>query len=85
MLIEIMEQLCKEGFCREKICFFDPNWIRQPEGEKEYIYQHIYDLEESFHLLEDQKSKDVFVALLNYKMTHELKYIEEIADKKYVF
>lgn len=82
---EIMEQLCKEGFCREKICFFDPNWIRQPEGEKEYIYQHIYDLEESFHLLEDQKSKDVFVALLNYKMTHELKYIEEIADKNMYF
>ena len=52
---------------------------------KEYIYQHIYDLEESFHLLEDQKSKDVFVALLNYKMTHELKYIEEIADKNMYF
>lgn len=82
---EVMSQLLDEKFCKEKICYFDPNWIRQPEGEKDYILNHIYDFEESYYLLEDEKSKDVFVALLNYRMTHDLKYIEKIADENMYF
>lgn len=82
---EIMEQLSKTGFDKERIGFFDPRWIRCPDGQREYIENHLYDFEEGYHLLEDQKSKDVYLALLNYKMTHELSYIEKIADEHMYF
>lgn len=77
---EITDQLVHAAFRPTQIYFIDPRWVRRPEGEREYIENHLYDFEESYHLLEDQKSKDVFISLLNYKISHELKYIESIAD-----
>ena len=82
---EIMNQLMNEGFRADKICFIDPRWIAQPEGAGEYIEKHMYDFEETYNMLADQKSKDVYIALLNYKITHDLEYIRQIADENMYF
>ncbi len=78
--MEITDQLVRDGFNKEHIVYFEPDWLNTPEGHGEYIRQHIDDFRMTYNMLEDEKSRDVFVALLNYKITHNLQYITNKAD-----
>lgn len=83
---EIMEQLIELGFDTEKqSVFFDPNWIRMPQGNRKFILEHVSQLEEAYRLLGDEKSRKVFTGLLNYKITYAPQYIEAVIDKNMYF
>lgn len=77
---EITEQLVKDGYREEKIVYFEPDWLNSPGGQGEYIQKKIDEFQYVYDVLEDEKSRDVLVALLNYKITHNLSYLEGKAD-----
>ncbi len=79
--MEITNQLVKGGVDRENVIWFEPDWLNRPSGQGEFIKEHLIEFEESFRYLEDQRSRDVFLGLLNYKITHNLHYIKGLADE----
>lgn len=46
----------------------------------DYIYSHIDDYSDVYNLLADEKSKRVLVGLLNYRISRNQRYLENIVD-----
>lgn len=83
---EIREELKEKDIDVENHVFFiDPRWIKNPDGEANYIIKNIEDFQTAYELLEDDKSKKIFKNLLKYKMTYDLSHIEKICDKNMYF
>ncbi len=78
--MEITEQLINLGFQKEGILYFEPDWLNAPAGQGDYIKKNLSRFDEAYHLMSDQRSRDVFLGLLNYRITHDLGYIEGLAD-----
>ena len=78
--MEITRQLVGDGFKRKNILYFEPDWLNSPRGQGGYISAHLKDFAEVFYELADEKSREVYLALLNYKITHELSFLEGKAD-----
>lgn len=76
---EIINQLLRYGVPKRKIYIPDINAI--DESDSEFIFNHMNLLGDLYSSLGDEKSKEVMLGILNYKMTHNMKYISSIADK----
>ncbi len=46
----------------------------------DYIWNHIADFETAYELLSDEKSKDIMVGLLNYRISRDVSYIRQYVD-----
>ena len=46
----------------------------------EFIESHMIDFSEAYELLADEKSKEIFVGLLNYRISRDVSYIETYVD-----
>lgn len=76
---EISHQLMGYSIPIENIYVPDINTIRPTDPQ--YISDHIKSLSFLYSMLCDEKSRDVLVGLLNYRMRHDPKILLEIADK----
>lgn len=52
------------------------------ENDPEFIEKNLDYFNHFYEELADEKSRKVLVNILNYKLSHEMKYITEIADRK---
>lgn len=75
---EIIQQLKTFDVREDRIFIPDVSVIG--ESDAEYIKKHIPDFALLFDELSDEKSKDVLMAVLNYKIAHDIRYIKEVAD-----
>lgn len=74
-----IENQVKELGCKN-IMYFNVNWIRFPKGKREFILNNLEMFEQTYYMLQDEKSKQTFINLLNYKMTYKQQYTEEILE-----
>ncbi|EOS35245.1 FkbM family methyltransferase [Lachnospiraceae bacterium M18-1] len=76
----ILNELLNLGINKDKIMYMDPKWITKPSGLREFINDNISKLQETFDILADDLSKKVFLNMLKYKITYDIKYIKEICS-----
>ncbi|MCL1632288.1 FkbM family methyltransferase [Sporolactobacillus sp. CPB3-1] len=76
--VEPTNQLIDLGIKESHVTTFDFTWNDSKQTNFEYIMQHVQEFETVYHLLADDLSKRVYVNLLNYKITREQKYLNEI-------
>lgn len=76
----ILNELLEFGISESRIMYIDPKWITQPNGLKNYINEHISELQEAFELLEDDLSRTVYLNMLKYRMSYNIEYIKEICS-----
>lgn len=82
---EITNQLKGYGLQEDHIFFFDVKWLTHPSGKGDFILEHIDDFEKVYHCLADEKSKQVFLNLLNYKLTYRAEYVRAVVDEGQYF
>lgn len=82
---EITNQLVTAGIPEEHIFFFDVKWLTHPNGKRDFIMGHISELEKVYDGLADEKSRNVFLDLLNYKLTYKPEYVQAVADDRQYF
>jgi FkbM family methyltransferase len=75
---EIIRQLKSYNVPEEKI--FIPDISAIDETDSDFFNKHINLLDDFYDALGDDKSRKVLAGIMNYKMTHDMKYISEIAD-----
>lgn len=75
---EIKKQLSQYSIPDSRIYIPDVAAIK--ENDAEYIWGNMCLLNMVYNELCDEKSRKVFCNILNYKITHEMQLIEEIAD-----
>jgi len=78
--LEISRQLVDAGVRSEDILYIEPDMLNSPRGGGEYVKEHLQDFKSMYELLEDEKSRKVYLGVLNYKITHDLKYVDGITD-----
>lgn len=82
---EITSQLTGYGLQKDQIFFFDVKWLTHPNGKGKFILEHIDDFENAHNYLADEKSRQVFQNLLNYKLTYKTEYVRAVADEGQYF
>ena len=75
---EIIRQLGVFGIPEEHI--YIPDISAVDESDSAYIKKHIKQYSHFYDELADVKSKKVLMAVVNYKLTHNIQFIKEIAD-----
>lgn len=75
----IKEQLISYDIPLEKIYIPDIAMIK--ENDPEFIWKHLDYFNNFYEELADEKSRNVLIGILNYKLSHDIGYITEIADK----
>ena len=75
---EIIQQLAELGIPEEKV--FIPDLAAASENGAEFILQNISLLGRIYDGLADEKSRHVFQNILNYRLSHKMELIKEIAD-----
>lgn len=78
---ELEKQLLGIGFDNNNIIMPDLCGIDVDGSDCKYIQKHIGELDYIYSLLADEKSKQVFLNILNYRLSHKIELIDEIADK----
>lgn len=76
---DIERQLENLGFAESDIITPDLGSVNPEISDFSYIWNHIDGLNSVFQLLSDDISKLCFVNILNYKMSHDMQLIDEIA------
>ena len=46
----------------------------------DFIWEHISEFSEAYELLQEKKSREIYVGLLNYRISRDQKYIEKFVD-----
>lgn len=82
---EITNQLTDYGLSKDHIFYFDVKWLTHPNGKGDFIFEHINEFEKVYSYLEDEKSRRVFLGLLNYKLTYKKEYVSAVADETQYF
>ena len=82
---EITNQLKGYGLSEDQIFFFDVKWLTHPNGKGEFISEHMDEFEAVYNYLADEKSRQVFLNLLNYKLSYKTEYVRAVADERQYF
>lgn len=77
----IKKQLMNYGYSEHQVIYMQPARL-QPEEDKKFIKENIEKYQEAFELLTDDKSRQIFVHLMNYRMTQNEVCLEKM--KPYV-
>ncbi|MBE6094926.1 MAG: FkbM family methyltransferase [Schwartzia succinivorans] len=78
----IKEQLLAEGIPDDRIVAFVISNLQFPPTPYQFFLKKKKEINLVYQILEDEKSKNVFISLLNYKMTRDSKWLRNIADKE---
>lgn len=71
----IKEQLMSYGYPERNIHFFNFAFMDLEYTDKEFIWDHIDDFERAYARMNDEKSREIFVDLMNYKITKNYSYL----------
>lgn len=74
----ILEQLVNLGIHKNNIHYFQPAGLSLDKDESLYIKEHINDFEKVYENLSDKKSKEIFIYLLNYRITKKQEWLERL-------
>lgn len=74
----IKEQLVSYGFDESRIYLYNFAFMELDYTDKAFIFDHLPDFERSYGKMADEKSKRIFSNILNYKITKNVKYLEEM-------
>ena len=77
---EIKQQLLNYGYTEEKIALFNFAFSDLDYTDKQFIFDNLDDFEWIFHKLSDKKSERIFLDLLNYKISKNNEYLEDMAE-----
>ena len=74
----IRKQLHKQGVKKEHIMYFQPARMlfEKDNTDADFIRNNIQKFEEVFEILEDDKSKKIFMSILNYRITKNIVWLE---------
>lgn len=75
--VNVKKQLLSLGIPESYIKTFDLTWCDFEQTDFNYIMQHIDEFNEAYEMMADNISKNVFIDLLNYKMTRDKKYVQK--------
>jgi len=78
----ILLQLQEMGIDKSRIFLFNFAFMDNEYTDCTYIWDHIEDFQRAYDKMEDEKSENLFINILNYKITKNIMYLEEM--KKYV-
>lgn len=78
----IMRQLTEEGVSAEKMISFPFGFLQLKPSPYEFLVKNKDKIDYICGKLNDEKSKVVFTALLNFKMSRELSLLKNIADEE---
>lgn len=76
----IVDELKTLGVCKDRMMYIDPKWITFPDGLKTFIEQHFAEFQMAYELLADEKSKEVFMNMLKYKISYNPEFIKNICS-----
>ena len=86
---EIKNQLIKLGFKHEDIILFNFAFMDLVNTDYKFVQEHIDDFERAFLKMKDEKSKRIFINLLNYKITKKTTYLNimhaDVDEEKYQY
>ncbi len=75
----IVKQLTELGVDKHDIYYFQPAGISlNSQEDKAFIKQHIDEFEKVYEILADEKSKKIFKCLLNYRISKNIAWLEEM-------
>lgn len=78
----IKKQLLSMGFPENRIDIFSISVFQTNPTPFQFFSKRKDDIHRVYDILEDERSKDVFIGLLNYKMTRNSKWLKDIADQE---
>ena len=79
----IKDQLMSLGIPEKRLIIFTITMLNLNPTPYEYFSNQKEQIKKDIDMVYDQKSKDVFISLLNYKMTMKSKWLEEISDNEH--
>ena len=86
---EILNQLIGYGYCENDIKLFNFAFMEFQYTDKEFIYDNLNEFKRIYDRMEDQKSKAIIEIILNYKITKDEKWLEDLSefvdDEKYQY
>ena len=74
----IRKQMKGYGFSDNKIFLFNFAFMDVKYTDCSFIYDHIDDFERAYEKMSDDKSKRIFLNILNYRITKDQKYLEQM-------
>lgn len=77
---QIKAQLIKMGFTENNIVLYNFAFSDFDYTDKEFIYDHLEEFEEAYQLLSDEKSRQVFMNILNFKITKDTEHLQKLTD-----
>lgn len=75
---KIAAQLEKYGYERDSIYLFNFAFMNLQYTDKEFIYDHINDFQRAYNRMVDDKSRKIFIDILNYKITKDNRYLYDM-------
>ena len=75
----ISSQLMEYGISKDEIFFFQMARMEDAETEKNFIKEHIDHFTDIYNELIDEKSKFIFRSLLNYRLTKDVEYLNQMS------
>ena len=76
----IKAQLMTYGYNNKHIYLYNFAFMELEYTDRDFIYDHLNDFERCYFKLADQKSRRIFLDILNYKITKDSKYLENMQD-----
>lgn len=75
---KIRDQLLSYGYEDNQIHLFNFAFMNIQYTDRDFIYDHIKDFERAYARMGDAKSRKIFASILNYRITKDEKFLEEM-------
>lgn len=78
----IFKQLVQLGVDKQNIMYFQPAGIslQKANSDVKFIRDNIEKFEQVFEMLEDDRSKKIYKCILNYRVSKNIKWLQEIEE-----
>lgn len=77
---EIKEQLSEYGFNSDFIKLYNFAFSNLEYTDRDFIYDHIVDFKRSYEYMADDKSRNIFFHILNYKITKDNIWLDRLYE-----
>lgn len=74
----IQKQLISYGYNEDQVVLFNFAFMDLDYTDRSFIWDHMDDFERAYARMSDEKSRRIFVNILNYKITKQGKYLLEL-------
>lgn len=78
--MQIKQQLIDLGYQGSNIHLYNFAFMNLSYTDCDFIHEHISDFQRAYDRMSDEKSRKIFVYLLNYKITKDMVYLEKMQE-----